>query len=83
LAINGAQTRLYAANDAGSIDVYDCTFTPVNLGADAFVNPALPAGLVPFNVQEINGNVLRGLCARWPPRSAKRPVGGRGRGDLR
>jgi uncharacterized protein (TIGR03118 family) len=59
LAINGAQTRLYAANDAGtgSIDVYDCTFAPVSLGDDAFVNPALPAGLVPFNVQEIGGNV--------------------------
>jgi uncharacterized protein (TIGR03118 family) len=59
LAINGAQTRLYAANDAGtgSIDVYDCTFASVNLGPDAFVNPALPAGLVPFNVQEIGGNV--------------------------
>jgi uncharacterized protein (TIGR03118 family) len=59
LAINGAQTRLYAANDAGtgSVDVYDSTFAPVNLGDDAFVNPALPAGLVPFNVQEIGGNV--------------------------
>jgi uncharacterized protein (TIGR03118 family) len=59
LAINGAQTRLYAANDSGtgSIDIFDSTFTPLSLGADAFVNPALPAGLVPFNVQEINGNV--------------------------
>jgi uncharacterized protein (TIGR03118 family) len=59
LAINGAQTRLYAANDAGtgSVDVFDCTFAPVSLGADAFVNPALPDGLVPFNVQEIGGNV--------------------------
>ena len=59
LAINGAQTRLYAANDAGtgSIDVFDCTFAPLSLGDDAFVNPALPSGLVPFNVQEIGGNV--------------------------
>ena len=59
LAISGAQTRLYAANDAGtgSIDVFDCTFAPLSLGDDAFVNPALPSGLVPFNVQEIGGNV--------------------------
>jgi len=59
LAINGVQTRLYATNDAGtgSVDVFDCTFAPVSLGADAFVNPALPDGLVPFNVQEIGGNV--------------------------
>src|SRR6516164_5159938 len=34
LAINGAQTRLYAANNAtGSIDVFDSSFTPVSLGS--------------------------------------------------
>ena len=49
----------YAANDAGtgSVDVFDSTFAPVTLAAGAFVYPALPAGLVPFNVQEIGGNV--------------------------
>jgi uncharacterized protein (TIGR03118 family) len=59
LAINGAQTQLYAANDAGagSIDVFDSTFTPVSPAAGAFVDPALPAGLVPFNVQDISGFV--------------------------
>ena len=59
LAINGAQTRLYAANDAGtgSVDVFDSSFAPVSLAASAFVDPALPAGLVPFNVREIGGNV--------------------------
>jgi uncharacterized protein (TIGR03118 family) len=59
LAINGAQTQLYAANDAGtgSIDVFDSTFAPLSLAADAFVNPALPAGLVPFNVRDIGGNI--------------------------
>jgi uncharacterized protein (TIGR03118 family) len=59
LAINGAQTRLYAASDAapGRIDVYDCSFKPVNLGPDAFKDPSLPAGFVPFNVQHIGGDV--------------------------
>lgn len=59
LAINGAQTRLYAANSAASprIDVYDCSFHPTNLGPGAFVDPDLPAGLVPFNVQDIRGDV--------------------------
>jgi uncharacterized protein (TIGR03118 family) len=59
LAINGAQTQLYAANDAGSgsVDVFDSTFTPVSLAAGAFVDPLLPAGLVPFNVQDISGFV--------------------------
>jgi uncharacterized protein (TIGR03118 family) len=75
LAINGAQTRLYAANDAGSIDVYDCTFTPVSLGADAFVNPALPAGLVPFNVQEINGNVYVAYAPSGHANQTSAPLG--------
>ena len=58
LAINGPQTRLYAANNAaGSIDVFDSTFAPVSLGPDAFVDPSLPAGLVPFNAQDIGGKI--------------------------
>jgi uncharacterized protein (TIGR03118 family) len=78
LAINGAQTRLYAANDAGStgsIDVYDCTFAPVSLGTDAFVNPALPAGLVPFNVQEINGNVYVAYAPSGHANQTSAPLG--------
>jgi len=58
LAINGAETRLYAVNTAGgSIDVFDSAFVPVNLGASAFVNPSLPAGLVPFNARNISGDI--------------------------
>lgn len=57
LAINQAQTRLYAADDAGagSIDVFDSAFAPAALGATAFANPF--PGLVPFNVQDIGGKV--------------------------
>ena len=63
LAINAAQTRLYAANDAGttgSIDVFDSSFKPVtNLPPGAFATPAAVSalGLVPFNVQDIGGKV--------------------------
>ena len=59
LAINGAQTRLYAADDVppGRIDVFDSSFAPVGLAAGAFVDPSLPAGLVPFNVQNIGGDI--------------------------
>jgi uncharacterized protein (TIGR03118 family) len=59
LAINGAQTRLYAANDAGSgsVDVFDSSFTPLSLSPSAFLDPSLPTGLVPFNVQDIDGKV--------------------------
>ena len=59
LAINGAQTRLYAADNVppGRIDVFDSSFTPVSLGSGKFVDPSLPTGLVPFNVQDIGGDV--------------------------
>ena len=59
LAINGAQTRLYAANGAGtgSIDVFDSSFAPLVLGSGAFVDPSLPAGLVPFNAEDIDGKI--------------------------
>ena len=59
LAINQAQTQLYAANQAGtgSINVFNTSFAPVSLGAGAFTDPNLPAGFVPFNVQDINGKV--------------------------
>jgi uncharacterized protein (TIGR03118 family) len=50
---------LYAANTklAGSVDVFDRSFTLTSLGPNAFVDPLLPAGLVPFNVEEINGDL--------------------------
>jgi len=59
LAINGSQTRLYAANGAGSgsVDVFDSSFAPLSLAAGAFVDPSLSTGLVPFNVREIGGDV--------------------------
>jgi len=58
LAINRAQTRLYAANTSlGRIDVFDSNFAALDLGPDAFFDPSLPAGLVPFNVRDIDGFV--------------------------
>jgi uncharacterized protein (TIGR03118 family) len=58
LAINGAQTRLYAADASlGTVDVFASDFSPVTLAAAAFVDPSLPKGLVPFNVQDIGGDV--------------------------
>jgi uncharacterized protein (TIGR03118 family) len=60
LAVNQAHTMLYAANDsAGTIDVFNSMFAPVNLGDHAFQTPGQIAarGLVPFNVTDINGDV--------------------------
>jgi uncharacterized protein (TIGR03118 family) len=60
LAINTAQTLLYAADGAQNrVAVFNSSFTPTSLGANAFATPAAIAtlGLVPFNVQNINGNI--------------------------
>src|SRR5262245_48495213 len=58
LAIDRAQTRLYAANSGlGRIDVFDSNFAALDLGPNAFVDPSLPDGLVPFNVRDIDGFV--------------------------
>jgi uncharacterized protein (TIGR03118 family) len=76
LAIDGAQTRLYAADTAlGSIDVFDASFTPLTLAAGAFVDPALPAGLVPFNVQDIAGDVYVLYAPAGRPAQIHAPLG--------
>jgi uncharacterized protein (TIGR03118 family) len=74
LAINQANTMLYAANDsAGKIDVFDNTFKPIDPGA--FATPAAIAskGLVPFNVEDIGGNVwvTYALAGHGPQTTAK------------
>ena len=56
---NASGPLLYAANGAQNrIDVFNGSFTPVDLGPNAFVthDPRL-TGLVPFNVQNIGGNI--------------------------
>jgi uncharacterized protein (TIGR03118 family) len=63
---NASGNFLYAANDAGagSIDIFDGTFTRVPPGTNgfatnAFVDPLLPRklNLVPFNIQNIGGQL--------------------------
>lgn len=54
----GTANYLYAANfHAGTVDVFDGTFAPVNLGATAFKDPHLPKGYAPFNVQAIGDKI--------------------------
>jgi len=78
LAINGGQTRLYAAK-AGGIDVFDSSFNPTALGPNAFVNPELPPGLAPFNVRDIGGNIF---VAYAPPGRASQIMAKRGAGAI-
>ena len=76
LAINGGQTRLYAANTSlGRIDVFDCSFKPVNLGSDAFKDPSLQTGFVPFNVQDIGGDVYVTYAPAGRPAQINAPLG--------
>jgi uncharacterized protein (TIGR03118 family) len=62
LAINQADTELFAANTAGAggIDVFNSSFQQISLGAGAFATPTavMAAGLVPFNVTDLGGNVF-------------------------
>ena len=56
-ATNG-HTYLYAANfRSGRVEAYDDTFTPVQLPGGLFVDPRIPAGYAPFNVQELAGRL--------------------------
>jgi len=49
---------LYAANfHAGTVEVYDRTFTQVNLGEWAFRDPNVPWDYAPFNVQAIGEEI--------------------------
>jgi len=54
----GTASYLFAANfTSGAVDVFDASFAPVNLGAGALVDPTLPAGFSPFNVQALAGKL--------------------------
>jgi uncharacterized protein (TIGR03118 family) len=55
----GAQNYLYAANfRAGTVDVYDSTFSPVSLAGNAFQDSQTPPGFAPFNVQNVGGDIF-------------------------
>lgn len=53
-----AGARLYAANfRQNSVDAFADDFSPADLGPSAFSDPALPAGLAPYNVQVLGGRI--------------------------
>lgn len=57
LAINSTGSLLYAANGTtGAIDVFNGSFAPTTVSG-SFVDPDLPSGYVPFNVEDIGGKV--------------------------
>jgi uncharacterized protein (TIGR03118 family) len=58
IAGSGTSARLFGANfGSGHIDVFDGSFAPVTTSG-GFVDPSLPAGYAPFNVQNIGGSLI-------------------------
>src|SRR3954471_4319188 len=76
LAINNSKTMLYAATSDG-IDVLDGSFAHKDLGPTAFQSPF--PGLVPFNVQNINGEIY--VTYALPGRAAQ-IAAAEGKGDI-
>lgn len=64
----GSSNYLYAADSTGAIDVYDTNFNNVSntTFAGKFVDPNAVAGLTPFNVQNIGGNLYVEYAALTP-----------------
>jgi len=56
LGSNASGNFLYAASAAGKIDAYNSNFAAAAL-AGSFTDPNLPAGYVPYNIQNINGQL--------------------------
>jgi uncharacterized protein (TIGR03118 family) len=61
LANNGTQNQLYAVDNAAgaghsTINVFGPTFAPAT--SAGFVDPSLPAGFTPYNIQLINGKLF-------------------------
>ena len=75
IGASGGQTLLYAANNiTGAIDVFNTALAPVTL-AGAFVDPgANPDGLLPFNIQSIDGHLWVTYAAGGPA-AASAPLG--------
>ncbi len=49
---------LYVANfGQGRVDVFGPNFSPLLLNASAFIDPLIPDGFAPYNIQNINGEI--------------------------
>jgi uncharacterized protein (TIGR03118 family) len=66
-ASNGTSNFLYAANSApgGKVNVFNSAWQPATLPG-SFTDPMLPSGLVPFNIQNIGGNLYVTFASLGP-----------------
>jgi len=68
---------LYAPNfKSGKVEMYDGAWNPIAAGANAFVDPAVPAGYAPFNIWLLGGK----LYVAWAKQNASGTFATRGAG---
>jgi len=78
IALTNNPDFVYAANfNAGTIDVYDGTWTKATL-AGSFKDPSVPAGFAPFNIQLLAGKLYVTYAKQDATKSVD--VGGPGNG---
>jgi uncharacterized protein (TIGR03118 family) len=83
LAGSGTAAQLFAADfGAGMIDVFDANFAPVSVPAGRFVDPTLPAGYRPFNVQNLGGSLYVTYALFDPATGKDLPGAGHGFVDV-
>jgi len=72
-------TRLYVANlGTSKVDMFDENFDPVSMRTNDFVDPDLPEGYAPFNVQEIEGLIYVAYAKRSADEPEEEPGPGNG-----
>ena len=60
-------SRLFVSNfKSGRVEVFDGSWHPVSIAADAFVDSMLPANYAPFGIQNVGGNIVVTFALREP-----------------
>lgn len=79
---NASGTNLYAANfRSGQIDIFNSNLVPTTV-VGAFVDPNLPAGYAPFNIQNIGGYLYITYALQDGTKSDDVPGAGNGYVDV-
>ena len=82
IAINGTAPMLYLANFSnGTVDVLDTNFKPATVPG-GFLDASLPAGLAPFNVWNVNGQLYVMYAKQDPTKKLDQPGLGNGAVDI-
>jgi uncharacterized protein (TIGR03118 family) len=82
IGANNGAPMLYLANFSnGTVDVLDTTFKPATV-AGGFADPSLPAGLAPFNVWNVNGQLYVMYAKQDPTKKLDQPGIGNGAVDI-